>query len=90
MQTLKTFIQDNNRWMALFGKADMTFPLTQQDVDDLARTLDSKLSPENLHCDGEITIAEADRKYRFLATVARELEAYCNANKLTMPEVYEL
>ena len=90
MQTLKTFIEDNNRWIALFGKADMTFPLTQQDVDDLARTLDGKLSPENLHCDGEISVAEANRKYRFLATVARELEAYCNSNKLTAPTIYEL
>ena len=90
MQTLKQFIQDNNRWIALFGRADMTFPLTQQDVDDLARTLDGKLSPENLHCDGEISRAEAGRKYRFLATVCQELEAYCASNNLNMPTVYEL
>ena len=90
MQTLTKFIQDNNRWIAIFGNPQMTFPLTQQDADELARTLDSKLSPENLHCDGEISNAEAQRKYRFLATVARELEAYCNTNGLTAPTVYEL
>lgn len=90
MQTLKQFIQDNNRWIALFGKADMTFPLTQQDVDDLARTLDGKLSPENLHCDGEISAAEANRKYRFYAQVYRELEQYCLNNWLNTPVVYEL
>jgi hypothetical protein len=90
MQNLKNFIDDNNRWIALFGKANMTFPLTQQDADDLARTLDSKLSPENLHCDGEISAAEAQRKYRFLATVCSELEAYCNTNNLNAPTVYEL
>ena len=90
MQTLTNFIQDNNRWIAIFGNPQMTFPLTQQDADELARTLDSKLSPENLHCDGEISNAEAQRKYRFLATVARELEAYCNTNGLTAPTVYEL
>jgi hypothetical protein len=90
MQTLKQFIQDNNRWIQLFGKADMTFPLTQQDVDDLARTLDGKLSPENLHCDGEISAAEANRKYRFLATVYRELGEYCDSKGLTTPTVYEL
>ena len=91
MQTLTKFIEDNNRWIAIFGNPAMTFPLTQQDADSLARTLDSQLSPENLHCDGEISAAEANRKYRFLTTVARELEAYCRANpKLTMPTIYEL
>ena len=91
MQTLTKFIQDNNRWIALFNKQGITFPLTQQDANDLARTLDSKLSPENLHCDGEISPSEAQRKYQYLTTVARELEAYCRANpKLTMPTIYEL
>ena len=90
MQTLKKFINDNNRWIAIFGNPAMTFPLTQQDANELARTLDSNLSPENLHCDGEISAAEANRKYRFYAAVARELEAYCRTNNLTAPKVYEL
>ena len=90
MQNLKNFIDDNNRWIAFFNTAPMTFPLSQVQVNDLARTLDSKLSPENLHCDGEISNAEAQRKYRFLAQVCRELEAYCKSNNLTAPTVYEL
>ena len=90
MQTLKKFINDNNRWIALFNKQGITFPLTQADADDLARTLDSQLSPENLHCDGEISVAQANKKYRFLATVCSELEAYCKSNNLTAPKVYEL
>jgi len=90
MRTLQKFIDDNNRWIAIFGKPSMNFPLTQADADALARTLDSQLSPENLHCDGEISTAEANRKYRFLATVARELEAYCAKNGLTYVEPMEL
>ena len=90
MQTLKNFIEDNNRWIAIFGNPAMTFPLKQQDVEELARTLDSQLSPENLHCDGEISAAQAGRKYRLLTTVARELEAYCTANGLQMPHMYEM
>jgi len=90
MQNLNNFIQDNNRWIAFFNTAPMTFPLSQTQVDDLARTLDSKLSPENLHCDGEISRAEANRKYKYLSRVAQELEAYCRSNTLTMPTVYEL
>ena len=90
MRTLKQFIDNNNRWIALFNKAGITVPLTQSNVDDLARTLDSALSPENLHCDGEISVAEARRKYDFYAQVASELEAYCKSNSLTMPTIYEL
>ena len=90
MRTLEKFIQDNNRWIQLFGTPPVTFPLSQADADRLARTLDSKLSPENLHCDGEISVAEADRKYRFYAQVYRELEQYCLNNWLNTPTVYEL
>jgi len=90
MQNLKNFIEDNNRWTLLISRIAMTFPLSQADVDSLARTLDSKLSPENLHCDGEISVAEANRNYKYLTRVVQELEAYCKSNKLTMPEVYEL
>ena len=37
--------------------------------------LDCALSPENLHCDGEISVAEANRKYRRLMKEWRTLEA---------------
>jgi len=90
MQNLKNFIDDNNRWTLLISRIAMTFPLSQADVDSLARTLDSKLSPENLYCDGEISRAEANRNYKYLTRVAQELEAYCASNTLTMPTVYEL
>ena len=90
MQNLNNFIEDNNRWIRLWSRTAMTFPLSQADVDSLAHTLDSKLSPENLYCDGEISRAEANRKYKYLSRVAQELEAYCRSNTLTMPTVYEL
>ena len=91
MKNLNKFIQRRNDWMGIFNKAaPYSFPLTQQQVDDLAQELDCELSTENLHCDGEISVAEADAKYRFFAMVAQELEAYCRSNSLTMPEIYEL
>ena len=90
MQNLQKFIKDQNTWRAIFNTAPVTFPLTQLHVNDLAKSLDAKLSPENLHCDGEISRAEAQRKYNFLAKVYRELEAYCEQNALTTPTVYEL
>ena len=40
-------------------------------------SLDSDLSPENLHCDGEITARQAQAKYKMYSRVVAELEAYC-------------
>ena len=90
MRNLQKFIKEQNAWTSFFGSAPITFPLTQAAADQVARTLDAKLSPENLHCDGEISVAEADRKYRFYAKVYRELEQYCLNNWLNTPVVYEL
>jgi hypothetical protein len=90
MQTLREFISDNNRWVAIFGKPEITFPLTQADVTDILRTLDSNLSPENLHCDGEISHSQAMQKYRFYKAVAQELKQYCAKHNLTYTELMEL
>lgn len=90
MQNLNSFIQDNNRYIEIFGKKGMKFPLSQKDCDDLARTIDCQLSPENLHCDGEISNAEAGRKYRFLVAVAQELEQYAQHQGYDIPAFYEL
>ena len=90
MRTLQKFIRDNNGWMAIFGNPAVNFPLDQADVDNILRSLDSNLSPENLHCDGEISPAEAQHKYRFYATVAHELEQYCTHNGLKYTEPMEL
>jgi hypothetical protein len=90
MQNLNKFIDDQNMWGSFFNTPAITFPLSQQQANDLARSLDSKLSPENLHCDGEISRAEANRKYNFYAKVYRELSEYCDMNNLNTPTVYEL
>ena len=90
MRNLQKFIDDQNVWRGFFNSPEIKFPLSQTHVDDIAKSLDSKLSPENLHCDGEISVAEADRKYRFYAKVYRELEQYCLKNWLDTPVVYEL
>lgn len=38
------------------------------------RSLANQLSPENLHCDGEITRAQAQRRYRSIMKRWRALE----------------
>ena len=90
MQNLTHYIDQKNKWRAIFNTAPVKFPLSQLHVNDLVNSLDSELSPENLSCDGEISRAAANRKYKRLSRVAQELEAYCASNTLTMPQVYEL
>jgi hypothetical protein len=90
MRNLNKFIDSENTWKSFFNSPQITFPLSQIQVDDIARSLDCKLSPENLHCDGEISVAEANAKYDFYAKVYKELEDYCLKNWLNTPTVYEL
>ena len=90
MRNLQKFIDDQNMWGSFFNTPEIKFPLSQVQVNDLANSLDAKLSPENLHCDGEISAAEANRKYNFYAKDYKELEDYCLKNWLDTPVVYEL
>jgi hypothetical protein len=90
MKNLQDYIDNRNSWNSFFpNSTTITFPLSQKNVDDLAGSLDSDLSPENLHCDGEISQAEAQRKYNYYGKVIKELEDYCLYNVLGMPVVEE-
>jgi len=90
MKNLQHYIDNRNQWNSFFpGNKTITFPLTQKNVDGLARSLDSDLSPENLHCDGEISRTEAQRKYNYYGRVIKELENYCLNNWLNTPVVHE-
>ncbi len=90
MKNLTHYIDNRNSWNSFFpGSTTITFPLSQSTVDDLARSLDSDLSPENLHCDGEISHTQAQNKYNYYGRVIKELDRYCANQGLTMPQVYE-
>jgi hypothetical protein len=89
MQALNEYVAQKNRWNAIFGGTPLDLN-SAKDRAEIAASIDADLSPENLSCDGEISRAEANRKYKRLSRVARELEAYCASNTLTMPQVYEL
>jgi len=87
--TLTDYVKQMNDWNAIFGTGPVTFPLTEATAQKIASKLDGELSPENLHCDGEITPAQAQKKYNFLTLVLDELNIYCDANKIARPTVYE-
>ena len=87
--TLQNYVERMNSWSSIFDQGDIEFPLTAESAQKIGSNLDGELSPENLHCDGEISSAEAMRKYNFLTTVLDELNIYCDANNITRPTVYE-
>ena len=90
MKNLEAYLEQKNRWNAIFGTAPMTFPLSQANANDLMNSIGSELSPENLHCDGEASITHVRKKAKYLNTVQRELEQYCLSNWLNTPEcVYQ-
>ena len=90
MKNLKAYIDQKNAWNSFFPNTkQITFPLTQAEVDDLARSLDSDLSPENLHCDGEISQTQAQNKYNYYGLVIKELDRYCVNQSLTVPQIEE-
>ncbi len=72
MKELNEFVARENKWSAIFGHKPLTLT-SAVDRRRIAGQIDSGLSPENLHCDGEISAAEAKRKYRFLSKAAEHL-----------------
>ena len=86
---LTNYVEQLNSWNAIFGKSGIEFPLTAESAQAIGSKLDGELSPENLHCDGEISHAQAMKKYNFLTSVLDELNIYCDANNIQRPTVYE-
>lgn len=89
MKNLKAYIDNKNQWTSIFGNPGITFPLTQKSVNEIAEFLDADLSPENLHCDGEISQAQAMAKYNEYGRVITQLTKYTQTNSLNMPTIYE-
>jgi len=72
MQALNNYVAQKNAW-AIFGSKPMDLN-SAEDRKAIARHIEGELSPENLHCDGEISPAQAMKKYKQLTTVARQLQ----------------
>ena len=85
MKNLEAYVEQQNKWNAIFGRGAMNFPLNQSNVNDLMNSIGSELSPENLHCDGEAPKAYVRSKLAELTRVQKELETYCLDNWLETP-----
>lgn len=88
MKNLKAYVENQNRWNAIFGESPMQLPLSQAGVTKIAKSIDAGLSPENLHCDGEISASEARKKYDNYHRVLNELRSYADRNNMTLPEMW--
>jgi hypothetical protein len=72
MSALTMFVDKENAFARVFGRE----PYDLQSANDrqrIADRIDSQLSPENLTCDGELSAAEVNRRYKLLMGAAREL-----------------
>lgn len=88
MKNLTAYVENQNRWNAIFGESPMQLPLSQAGVTKIAKSIDAGLSPENLHCDGEISASEARKKYNNYHRVLNELRSYAQKNNMTLPEMW--
>ena len=64
----------------------ISFITLSKEFKDNFISLSNQMSPENLHCDGEITYAQAMRKLRWLKSEWKLLETKCGC-KVTEEEV---
>jgi len=72
IKTLEAFVAQENRWMAARGAQPYSL-LRARDRQEIASIIDARLSPENLTCDGELTRAQVNAKFRFLTRAAEQL-----------------
>ena len=70
MKSLKAYVDQQNRWNSIFGGKPLVIGQDNQRIADM---IDSALSPENLTCDGELSRAQVNARYRQLTGAAEEL-----------------
>jgi len=72
MKALQAFIDQKNRWNAIFNGEQYEIK-TAKGRQRIADMIDSALSPENLTCDGELPRAEVNRRWKELNSAAKQL-----------------
>lgn len=74
ISTLEAFVEQENKWSAIFNGRQLSL-LNAADRQEIASRIDSRLSPEHLTCDGELSRTEVNRRYRQLTRCAQELQS---------------
>jgi hypothetical protein len=74
MKNIQAYVDQKNQWETLFGHPALDLNVAQDRV-RIANAIDCDLSPENLSCDGELSIAQVRARYQTLTKAADELKA---------------
>lgn len=75
MKYLTKFVNEKNLWNNMFGWPVMDLSkLDNTLAQKLHNMLEGELSPENLHCDGEITATQARTKAKLFNGAVRDLQ----------------
>ena len=72
MKQLKEFVERENQFAAIFGKKPLDLN-SAADRQKIADSIDCRLSPENLTCDGELSRSRVQARYRELTRCAEQL-----------------
>lgn len=77
MKNLKEFIDRNNSFVEWTKEKYIDINnMSVEDVETIAKRINSAFSPENLFCDGEISRTEAQAKYNNLVKAVKQLETF--------------
>ena len=74
ISTLEAYVEQENKWSAIFGGRPLSL-LNAADRQKIAESLDSRLSPENLSCDGELSHNQVRQRYNHLMRCVKELRS---------------
>ena len=72
MKALQAYVDQKNKWNAIF-KGEQFELKTAKGRQRVADSLDCDLSPENLTCDGELSRAQVNAKFKQLSSAAMDL-----------------
>ena len=72
MKNLSAYVQQKNAWNAIFGHKPLT--LKEADAKKIAEMIDCDLSPENISCDGELSISKIRARRAQMDRVATEFQ----------------
>jgi hypothetical protein len=74
MKALNALIKQENSWASIFNPKFVAYEVaTVAGRERVAKMIDAKLSPENLSCDGELSIAQTRARYNALTSAAQDL-----------------
>jgi hypothetical protein len=93
LHTLEQYVAQYNSWNKIFDKSHVDIDInniTKDQAHSLVMRLDGEMSPENLHCDGELTHSQVQTKYDHLMGVWQDLRHLYYKKGWTLPMVYEL